>query len=161
MKILVTGGDGKLATQLKKYLKGDFLGKDKLDLTNLTHINNLQTYDILIHTAKGDIDISLNFETLIKQINPKKIFAFTSRQGTFMNWKKNNNIKYSLEKLILNFVIYRHNLDNSNALLIEPGHMEIDNQYEESAKKFNELFLSHDFKKNMILNLNTGRYLPF
>ena len=28
MKILVTGGNGKLATQLKKYIQGDFLGKE-------------------------------------------------------------------------------------------------------------------------------------
>jgi hypothetical protein len=161
MKILVTGGNGKLATRLKKYLKGDFLGKEELDLTNLTHINNLQTYDMLIHTAKGNIDISLNFEALIKQTNPKKIFAFTSRQGTFMNWKENSNIKYGLEKLILNFVIYRHSLENNNALLIEPGHMETDYQYEANAKKFNELFHSHVFKKNMILDLNANRYLPF
>jgi len=161
MKILITGGNGKLATQLKKYIKGDFLGKKELDLTNHTHINNLQTYDILIHTAKGNIDISLNFEILIKQTNPKKIFAFTSRQGTFMNWKQNSNIKYGLEKLILNFVIYRHNLTNNNALLIEPGHMETDYQYEESAKKFCAMFHSHLFKKNMILDLNTNRFLPF
>jgi hypothetical protein len=161
MKILITGGNGKLATQLKKYIQGDFLGKEILDLTNLDDIAKLDSYDIVIHTAKGDIDISLNFKTLIKQTNPKKIFAFTSRQGTYMNWKKNENMEYGLEKLILNFIVYRHNLSNNNALLIEPGHMETDYQYEENAKKVNALVHSHLFKKNMILDLNANRYLPF
>jgi len=161
MKILITGGEGRLATALKKYIRGDFLSKDILNLTKIEDIAKLGLYDILIHTAKGDINISLNFEKLIKQTNPKKIFAFTSRQGTFMNWKKNENIEYGLEKLILNFIIYRHNLTNKNALLIEPNHMQTEEEYNNTVKKFNEMFLSYNFEKNMILDLNAGKYLPF
>jgi hypothetical protein len=162
MKILVTGGNGKLAAQLKKYIQGDFLGKEILDLTKLEDIAKLDPYDIIIHTAKGSIDISLNFEALIKQTNPKKIFAFTSRQGTFINWKKNGNIEYGLEKLILNFIIYRHNIDYENAILIEPGHMGDKNDYTNVAKLFYELYCNEvNLKKNMIYDLIAKRYIPY
>ena len=162
MKILVTGGNGKLATQLKKYIQGDFLGKETLDLTKLEDIAKLEPYDIIIHTAKGSIDISLNFKMLVKQTNPKKIFAFTSRQGTFMNWKKNENIEYGLEKLALNFVVYRHNLNNNDAILIEPGHMADNNDYINAAKLFYEVFCNDlIFKKNMIYDLIAKRYIPY
>lgn len=162
MKILITGGNGKLATHLKKYIQGDFLGKEILDLTNLDDINKLDSYDIVIHTARGDIDISLNFKTLIKHTNPKKIFAFTSRQGTYMNWKKNENIEYGLEKLILNFTVYRHNIDCENAILIEPGHMADDDDYINAAKLFYEVFCNKLIsKKNMIYDLIAKKYIPY
>ena len=93
MKILVTGGTGKLATELKKYIKADFLSKEQLNLSSKERISQLPNYDILIHTATGSIDISLNLNLLMNTIQPKKIFAFTSRQGTYLNWKENNNIE--------------------------------------------------------------------
>lgn len=161
MKILVTGGNSKLSTQLKKYIEADFLSKDQLDLTSKEKIIQLSKYDILIHTAKGDIQISLNLPLLIDTIQPKKIFAFTSRQGTYLNWKENTNLNYSLEKLILNFVIYRHNLNKPNAHIIEPGHMETEEQYETIAKKFVNYMDRENYKKNMIYDLYNGRFLPF
>lgn len=161
MKTLVTGGDGKLSSQLKKYIEADFLSKQKLDLTSKEQISQLTNYDVLIHTAKGDIDISLNLPLLIKTIKPNKIFAFTSRQGTYLNWKENTNLEYGLEKLILNFTIYRHNIDKANAHLIEPGHMETEEQYEIIAKKFVNYMDRENYKKNMIYDLYNGRFLPF
>jgi hypothetical protein len=162
MKILVTGGTGKLATQLKKYIKADFLSKEQLNLTSKEHISQLPNYDILIHTAMGSIDISLNLNLLINTIQPKKIFAFTSRQGTYMNWKKNENIEYGLEKLILNFVVYRHNMDCKNAILIEPGHMVDNNDYINAAKLFYEVFCNDlIFKKNMVYDLIAKKYIPY
>ena len=161
MTTLITGGNGFLANSLKNYIDGDFYGKDMLDLTDTNCINNLREYDILIHTAASNIDISLNVKKLIDQIKPKKIFAFTSRQGTFLNWKKDNPLNYGLEKLILNFTIYRHNLSNHNAVLIEPGHMKTTEQYNASAKKFEEIYKDFKFEKNMILNLHKGIYLPY
>ena len=161
MTTLITGGNGFLANSLKNYIDGDFYGKDMLDLTDTNCINNLREYDILIHTAASNIDISLNFKKLIDQIKPKKIFAFTSRQGTFLNWKKDNPLNYGLEKLILNFTIYRHNLKNHNAQIFEPGHMETPEQYNNIAKKFNEIYLDWKFEKNMIYDLSADRYIPY
>lgn len=161
MKILVTGGNGKLSTQLKQYIKADFLSKQELDLTSKEQIAHLSRYDILIHTAAGGVDINLNLPLLIKTVQPKKIFAFTSRQGTYLNWKKNNELNYGIEKLILNFIIYRNNITNNNAQLIEPGHMETLEQYNNVAEKFNEFYKICKFEKNMIFDIVNNRYIPY
>jgi len=161
MKILVTGGNGKLSTQLKQYIKADFLSKQELDLTSKEQIARLPRYDILIHTAAGSVDINLNLSLLITTIQPNKIFAFTSRQGTYLNWKKNNELNYGIEKLILNFIIYRNNITNNNAQLIEPGHMETIEQYNNVAEKFNEFYKICKFEKNMIFDIVNNRYIPY
>lgn len=161
MKILVTGGAGKLATQLKKYITADFLSKDQLDLTSKDQISQLPKYDVLIHTATGNIQINLNLPLLIDTVQPKKIFAFTSRQGTYLNWKQNTELNYGLEKIILNFVIYRNNITNKNSQLIEPGHMETAEQYNTIAEKFNGLYNSYEFKKNMIFDIVNNRFIPY
>lgn len=161
MKILVTGGNGKLSTQLKQYIKADFLSKQELDLTRKEQIARLPRYDILIHTAAGSVDINLNLPLLITTIQPNKIFAFTSRQGTYLNWKKNNELNYGIEKLILNFIIYRNNITNNNAQLIEPGHMETIEQYNNVAEKFNEFYKICKFEKNMIFDIVNNRYIPY
>jgi hypothetical protein len=161
MKILVTGGTGKLATELKKYIKADFLSKEQLNLTSKERISQLPNYDILIHAASGSIDISLNLNLLISTIKPKKIFAFTSRQGTYLNWKENSNIEYGLEKIILNFIIYRNNITKNNGQLIEPGHMETTEQYNNIAKKFSIFYKDCDFKKNMIFDIVNNRFIPY
>tara|TARA_R110000868_G_scaffold382924_1_gene649607 strand:- start:435 stop:920 length:486 start_codon:yes stop_codon:yes gene_type:complete len=161
MKILVTGGAGKLATQLKKYITADFLSKEQLDLTSKEQISQLPKYDVLIHTAKGSINISLNLTLLIDTVQPKKIFAFTSRQGTYLNWKQNTELNYGLEKLILNFTIYRHNLNKANSHLIEPGHMETVEHYNVIAKKFVNYLNCNNYKKNMIYDLYNDRFLAF
>jgi len=49
---------------------------------------------------------------------------------------------YGMEKLYLNFYTYRHNFENHNAQLIEPGHMETSAQYDNVAKKFSELYIN-------------------
>ena len=91
----------------------------------------------------------------------KKIFVFTSKQGTFLNWKKTGPISYGLEKLSLNFIVYRHNMEYSNAQIFEPGHMETTEQYDSIAKKFSEVYLDWQFEKNMIYDLYADRYLAY
>ena len=161
MTTLVTGGNGFLANSLKQYIDGDFLGKDQLDLTNINCINNLPHYDILIHTATGNVNIGLNFERLLEIVQPNKIFVFTSKQGTFLNWKKTGAIDYGLEKLNLNFIVYRHNMEHHNAQIFEPGHMETTEQYDNIAKKISDLYLDWKFEKNMIYDLSADRYLAY
>ena len=60
MKTLITGGNGNLANSLKKYIDGDYYGKDMLDLTDRNCIRNLPMYDMLIHTATGNKKINDN-----------------------------------------------------------------------------------------------------
>ena len=159
MTILITGGNGNLANSLKKYVDGDYYGKDMLDLTDRNCIRNLQNYDILIHTATGNNKINNNLSLLFSKA--KKIFAFTSKQGTFLNWKKTGPIDYGIEKLTLNFLVYRQNMENHNAQIFEPGHMETNEHYNHIAKKFSELYLNWKFEKNAIYELPTDRYIPY
>ena len=159
MTILITGGNGNLANSLKKYVDGDYYGKDMLDLTDRNCIRNLQNYDILIHTATGNNKINNNLPLLFSKA--KKIFAFTSKQGTFLSWKRPGSIDYGLEKLTLNFIVYRQNMENHNAQIFEPGHMETKEHYDHIAKKFSELYLNWKFEKNAIYELPTDRYIPY
>ena len=159
MKILITGGNGFLANSLKQYIDGDYYGKDMLDVTDRNCRRNLPTYDVLIHTATGNNKINNNLSLLFSKA--KKIFAFTSKQGTFLNWKKTGPIDYGIEKLTLNFLVYRQNMENHNAQIFEPGHMETNEHYDHIAKKFSELYLNWKFEKNAIYELPTDRYIPY
>ena len=159
MTTLVTGGHGFLANSLKQYIDGDYYGKDMLDVTSRNCIRNLPTYDVLIHTATGNTNINDNLLLLFSKA--KKIFAFTSKQGTFMNWKKPGSINYGLEKLTLNFLTFRHNIENHTAQIFEPGHMETPEQYDNIAKKFSNVYLDWKFEKNMIYDLSVDRYLAY
>lgn len=159
MTTLITGGNGNLANSLKKYIDGDYYGKDMLDLTDRNCIKNLPTYDVLIHTASGNLAINNHLELLFSKA--RKIFAFTSRQGTFLNWKKTGPINYGLEKLHLNFIAYRHNIENHNIQLLEPGHMEVEHQYDNIAKKISSMYQTWNFEKNMIYDLSNGKYLGY
>jgi hypothetical protein len=156
---LITGGHGNLANSLKKYIDGDYFGKDMLDLTDRNCIRNLPNYDVLIHTATGNRRINENLPLLFSKA--KKIFAFTSKQGTFLNWKKPGPIDYGLEKLTLNFLVYRHNIENHNAQVFEPGHMETKEDYDKIAEKFNSLYQNWQFTKNQIYDLVKESYIPY
>ncbi len=159
MTTLITGGNGFLANSLKQYINGDYYGKDMLDITDRNCIRNLPTYDVLIHTATGNKDINNNLPLLFNKA--RKIFVFTSKQGTFVNWRKSGPLDYGLEKLTLNFLTYRHNMENHNAQIFEPGHMETPEQYNNIAKKFSEIYLDWSFEKNMIFDLSTDRYIAY
>ena len=159
MTTLITGGNGFLANSLKQYIDGDYYGKNMLDITSTNCVRNLPTYDILIHTATSNTNINDNLLLLFSKA--KKIFAFTSKQGTFMNWKKPGPINYGLEKLTLNFLTFRHNIENHTAQIFEPGHMETPEQYDNIAKKFSNVYLDWKFEKNMIYDLSVDRYLAY
>ena len=159
MTTLITGGNGFLANALKEYIDGDYYGKDMLDVSDRNCIRNLSTYDVLIHTATGDKNMNNNLPLLFSKA--RKIFVFTSKQGTFMNWKKSGPLDYGLEKLNMNFIVYRHNMENHNAQIFEPGHMETREQYDNIAKKFSELYIDWKFEKNMIYDLSADGYVAY
>ena len=159
MTTLITGGNGNLSNSLKKYIDGDYYGKDMLDLTVRNCIVNLPSYDVLIHTATGNKKINNNLELLFSKA--KKIFVFTSKQGTFMNWRKSGPIDYGLEKLQLNFISYRHNIETHNIQIFEPGHMATAEQFDTIAEKFSKIYLDWKFEKNMIYDLANDRYIGF
>ena len=160
MTTLITGGNGLLANSIKQYIDGDYYGKDMLDLTDRNCIRNLPVYDTLIHTAKG-MGSNSNDNLPLLFSKAKKIFVFTSKQGTFLNWRKPGPINYGLEKLTLNFLTFRHNIENHTAQIFEPGHMETKEHYDHIAKKFSKLYLNWKFEKNAIYDLSTDRYIPY
>ena len=159
MKILITGGNGNLANSLKQYVDGDYYGKDMLDLTESNCIQNLNNYDFLIHTATGSIKINDHLDLLFQKAN--KIFVFTSKQGTFLNWKKSGPINYGIEKLSLNFITYRHNFIRHNAQIFEPGHMETKDDYDKIALKFSKIYQDWKFTKNQIYDMVKDFYIPY
>ena len=159
MTTLITGGNGSLANHLKKYIDGDYYGKDMLDITDRNIIKNLPEYDFLIHTAAGGKDLNNHLDLLFSKA--KKIFVFTSKQGTFFNWKKAEPIAYGLEKVLLNFIVYRHNMKIHNAQLIEPGHMYSGTDYDHIAKKFSAIYIDWKFDKNLIYDLPNNRYINY
>ena len=159
MNILITGGNGNLADSLKKYIDGDYYGKETLDLTDRNCIRNLRSYDVIIHTASGSNKINDHLTLLFGKA--KKVFAFTSRQGTFLNWKRSGPIDYGLEKLTLNFTVYRHNMTQHNAQLLEPGHMESNDDYDKIAEKFAKIYQDWGFTKNQIYDLVKDYYIPY
>jgi len=67
MTTLITGGHGKLANNLKKYIDGDYFGKDTRDLTNKNCVRNLPKYDLLIHTATGHCNINKHLPLLFSK----------------------------------------------------------------------------------------------
>ena len=159
MKILITGGNGNLANSLKQYVDGDYYGKDMLDLTESNCIQNLNNYDFLIHTATGSIKINDHLDLLFAKAN--KIFVFTSKQGTFLNWKKSGPIDYGIEKLNLNFITYRHNFIRHNAQIFEPGHMATKDDYDKIAEKFSKIYRDWKFTKNQIYDMVKDFYIPY
>lgn len=48
-KILITGGKGRLATELKKHLKGEYLGRKEFDFTKPIKLR--KKYDLIIHAG--------------------------------------------------------------------------------------------------------------
>lgn len=46
-RILITGGNGKLATELRKHLPGDYLGREDLDFTQPIKLE--KKYDLVVH----------------------------------------------------------------------------------------------------------------
>ena len=67
----------------------------------------------------------------------------------------------SIKKKDVNFLTYRHNMENHNAQIFEPGHMETPEQYNNIAKKFSEIYLDWSFEKNMIFDLSADRYVAY
>lgn len=161
MKTLVTGGNGKFASQLKKYINGDYLGRKELDLGNIKDISKLGEYDCIIHTATGTPSVNQNLLFLIYKTKAKKVFLFTSKQGTFLNWKQTGNMLYGIEKLVMNFMIYRFNMEHENCQLVEPGHMGTEQDYDTMAKKFKNYVDTWKYSKNQIYDLARDRFIAY
>ena len=85
-----------------KKLHPDWVSRGALKLLQAIKIFKINISD------KVCLDIGSStggFTEVLLSNKAKKIFAFTSKQGTFFNWKRPGPINYGLEKLTLNFII--------------------------------------------------------
>src|SRR3989344_1712853 len=73
-RILITGGNGKLATELKKHLPGDYLDRDDLDFTKPIKLKT--KYDLIVHAGAYTNVKKAEFEE-------KKECFMTNVYGTF------------------------------------------------------------------------------
>jgi dTDP-4-dehydrorhamnose reductase len=100
MKILITGGNGKLATELKKHLPGDYLSRKKFDFTK--PITLKKNYDLIVHIGAYTNVKKAEFQ------DKKKCFM-TNVYGTFNlieYYKKTPFIFISTEFATNPFAIY-------------------------------------------------------
>ncbi len=74
MKILITGGTGRLAEELKKHLEGEYVGIEHFDFTFWQNIPH-KKYDLIVH-AGAYTDVAL------AEKQPQKCFL-TNAFGTF------------------------------------------------------------------------------
>ena len=99
-KILITGGNGRLATELKKHLKGDYFGKKDFDFTKPIKLK--KKYDLIVHAGAYTNVKKAEFE------NKKKCFM-VNVYGTFNlieHYKKTPFIFISTEFAKNPFAIY-------------------------------------------------------
>ncbi len=99
-KILITGGNGKLATELKKHLKGDYLSRKDFDFTK--PITRKQKYDLIVHVGAYTNVKKAEFE------DKKKCFM-ANVYGTFnlvQHYKNTPFILISTEFAANPFAIY-------------------------------------------------------
>ena len=99
-KILITGGNGKLATELKKHLSGDYLGRNDLDFTKPIKLKT--KYDLIVHAGAYTNVRKAEFK------DKKKCFM-TNVYGTFnliQHYKTTPFIFISTEFAANPFVVY-------------------------------------------------------
>ena len=52
-------------------------------------------------------------------------------------------------------------MENQNAQIFEPGHMETKEDYDKIAKKFADIYEDWQFTKNQIYDLVKESYIPY
>jgi hypothetical protein len=52
-------------------------------------------------------------------------------------------------------------MENHNAQIFEPGHMDSQKDYDGIAEKFNEIYKDWQFTKNQIYDLVKDQYIPY
>ena len=103
--------------------------------------------------------IQIKFDSVPKKVLVEKITINDIEANIYQNTVF--HIANSTEKLTLNFIVYRHNMENHNAQIFEPGHMERSEDYDKIAKKFGNIYKDWQFSKNQIYDLVKESYIPY
>lgn len=120
MKILVTGGNGKLAQQLKNHNREHdliLLNKDELDVTsyeNICDVIELHSPDVIIHAAA----LTKPMYQHDKEIEKSIMINIVGTSNVVMAAKKMGNIK--LIYISTDYVYPKNSFDNSEESLLYP-----------------------------------------
>jgi hypothetical protein len=87
-------------------------------------------------------------------------WIFTSGLGTFSGSKNYENVYYSTEKMLLNFVAFKKNHTTHNIKIIHPGHMSTVEEYANTVNNFLQL-MGDPPNKNLIWSLARNSYIPY
>jgi len=174
MKILYTGGNGKYATELKKYNEGlDITFASKNECNLLSHksidefVNTHSYFDIVISGAykypgssiKGLVEtftIGVNHLYLIQQL--EKLPSFFINLTTITDIIDKSYLYRAQKKFMEDLLLRYKNFENKNMKVVNfmPGHIDDENIRKLSAEKFIE------FIKNIKdLELSSNHHFMF
>lgn len=168
MTNLILGANSRFGKKLKNHLPGIYLTREEFNLLSPTfeQFNSMVVENIIFLTTSN----ASNFQQvgkscdsifrLINQIKYQTVWIFTSGLGTYHGSKNNDHIYYSSEKMLLNFIAFKKNFNNSNIKIIHPGHMETDDEYQSKVDKFLKL-MPNPPEKNLIWSLDKNSYIPY
>jgi len=98
--------------------------------------------------------------SILDSLEYNTAWLFTSGRGTYHGSKNNDLVYYSVEKCLINFVAYKRNFTKKNIVLIQPGRMDLPDEYQARVKIFLKL-LETPPNKNLIWDLSTSKYIPY
>ena len=167
MKNLIIGASSRFGSKLKTVLPGVYLNKQELDISEDIKHNLNDRFDnvcVLITNKSEDIvEASMFIRSLFRLLDTldfDRAYLFTSGKGTYVESKDSDNIAYSVEKMLLNFISYKKNFDDLKYSLIHPGHMETDDDYDKAVELFVD-WMGMIPRKNLIWNLQKKTFMPF
>lgn len=167
MKNLIIGASSRFGVKLKTVLPGIYLSRQDLDIgkTSYQNINNkFDNVIVLINNQSKDIVEAASFIKslfeVLDSLDFDRAYLFTSGRGTYIQSKDNEDLSYSVEKMLLNFVSYKKNFSDFKYSLIHPGHMELEQHYENAVGLFVKSFIKIP-RKNLIWNLQKQMFMPF
>ncbi len=165
---LVLGGQSRFGKELQKHWDATYLSRSELDLTLYDQkvLEGQEFENIVILTkskSRSLIDIMKYIDgmfNLLKVVKFKKAWMFTSGMGTYHLSKNSDLLNYSVEKNLQNFISYKLNFKEKKIILIQPGHMTTEDDYQERVKTFMNL-LDSPPEKNLIYDLVKKSYIPY
>ncbi len=164
---LIIGKNSKFGQELIKVLPGNYLSKQDLDLRNFDITPYNAKYNNLIILAKGNSDSITSagkfvdgIISILDSLEYNTAWLFTSGMGTYQGSKNNDLVYYSAEKCLINFVAYKRNFTKKNIVLIQPGRMDLPDEYQARVKLFLKLLETPPIK-NLIWDLSNSKYIPY